>query len=209
MRLIRLRTLLPLILLEENEPYVLVHPRFGRPPIVAFTGTTKVIDLVDNLRASGTQWPPQSESHGIVHNGFAKRTLRLLQNDDMKDFIKRFDNFVIAGYSLGAGVSVLLASKLKAEEKHVRFVYTYGSPTIGDAEFCDLYRKQGLWEKTLRYATPRDPISNNIPVYNHVGEKILVPFEGEKRWQHHDLFTYQKHAKDSDALASEIVCLDF
>ena len=183
--------LLPMLLLADDRPYITIEPTLGRPAIIAFTGTRNARDLVDDIRYTGKSWPPLDESFGMVHGGFAKRTVRLIREPTLAEFIDTFDDFVLTGHSLGAGVCVLLASKLVSENKRVHSVYTFGSPTIGDEKFCEVYKTQNLWDITTRYVTPKDPICNYIPVYNHIGSELLLPFESNSTWEHHDITTYK------------------
>ena len=61
---------------------------------------------------------------------------------------------------------------------------------MASTSFKEYYKTQGLNDVTYRYTTPKDPVTNLIPVYNHLGKKILVPYNHKSILKHHELETY-------------------
>ena len=104
MRVLRIQDVLVTLLCVSEKPYILVEPCFGRPPIIAFTGTRNVRDLLDDVRITGHKWPPDHIEVGIVHAGFAKRTTRLLENHDLNAFLTNYNQYVFTGHRMTRSV---------------------------------------------------------------------------------------------------------
>lgn len=164
-------------------------------PVVVFSGTQTWRDLLlDDLNVRPRPWPPRTsgrQGSGMVHGGFACRTLRLA--DAMEEFIDKHDEYVLGGYSLGGACALLFASLLRERGKHVEAVYTFGVPQLASKRFQELYRRQGLWERTNNFYTPKDPIVTRIPYfYRRVGVYVELMYDGEQDWDHHEMQTYEQ-----------------
>lgn len=159
-------------------------------PVIVMSGTRTWRDLVfDDLNVRPVRWPVGRES-GVVHGGFAKRTLRL--RDAIRDDVSEHDDFALGGYSLGGACAILMASLLHSEGKRVRSVTTFGVPSLGTPSFQRVYRSQGLWERTVNFHTPRDPIVHSIPpVFCRVGQYTALECDPEAdAMAQHDMETY-------------------
>ena len=161
-----------MLLLAHRTPFALHPSTATRPGVVTFAGTRNWRDVRDDLDVRTCPW-----WDGTVHCGMYTRTLRLW--DDVEAFCHGESSLVLAGYSLGGGVSVLLASMLAREGVDVRGVYTFGAPRVGDARFAAWYAAHGLDARTWAYATPRDPVPSLPPRWSAVGRRIVVPCDPE------------------------------
>ena len=172
----------------ENKPFF-TQNKFLANPVIAFSGTNTVKDLIfDDFNIRPISWP-NFENEAKVHGGFAMRTNRLLV--ELDDFIENNDNFVLGGHSLGGACAILCASYLVSIGKNVDNVFTFGVPCVGTKKFQMYYKKQRLWNKTLNYATTKDPIVNKIPrLYKPIGQYIEVACDYESALKQHDIDTY-------------------
>ena len=160
-------------------------------PCILFSGTRTWRDLLfDDLDVRPRHWPT-AERGGAVHGGFAERTERL--TEEIPDFLADNDDLVLGGHSLGGSCAILMASRLHARGKNVRSVYTFGVPQLGTTRFQTIYTQQGLWNRTLNFVTPRDPVVTRIPnVYGRVGVNVILPYDSADVWSHHDMATYAR-----------------
>jgi hypothetical protein len=143
--------------------------------VVAFTGTSRLSDVVDDVRFPARPWPPGS-GEGLVHGGFADRTERLCSDERWLHMLGRHPDAIIAGHSLGGACAVLLASWASTTHPHVRpTVHTFGAPRLATLDFCERYRAQGLWERTFCHRAPCDPVPNVPPWLCHVGVEDVLP----------------------------------
>ena len=167
----------------------IVCTHLNSKPCILFSGTRTWQDLVfDDLNVRPRRWPTRMH-RGKVHAGFASRTRRL--ETEASAFIEEHDSFVLGGHSLGGGCAILMASLLTEQGKCVDAVYTFGVPQTGLKSFQTFYREQGLWNKTINFYTPRDPVVTRIPhVYRRVGTYVLLPYDSDGDWEHHDMCTY-------------------
>jgi len=198
MKILTLQSLLTLILVNTDKEYVLIEPSITCPPIIGFVGSRSFNDFTKNINIVPRQWPPQKPS-GLVHGGFVSKLESLtLKNTEIEDFSNTYDDILITGHSLGGAISTLFASSLKENNKRIHSVHTFGAPPLALKKFKLFYKKQGLYSSTFRYTTPRDPVTNLVPVYEHLGNKILLPFEGSSRLVHHDMGTYKNLISDME-----------
>lgn len=182
-----LATQTAMLLLAHRAPFTL-HPSTETcPAIVTCSGTHNWRDVRDDLDVRTCPW---WDGDGSVHCGMFTRTLRMW--DDIADFCHDESSpLVLAGHSLGGGVSVLLASMLERRGVDVRAVYTFGAPRVGDARFAKWYATCGLGPRTWSYATPRDPVPSLPPLWPDIGHRITVPCNAVNgRLAQHDLRVY-------------------
>ena len=149
--------------------------------IICFRGTQQLGDWLFNISAI-----PVPYAGRLCHGGFVAAHASVWRK--IKKHIDYDKDTLVCGHSLGGATSILLASTVPEK---VRSVYTFGAPPLSSLEFKKYYRSVGLSSKTFRYTTPRDPVVNLIPIYHHIGNKILLPYESKSRLQHHDIETYQ------------------
>ena len=182
--------LLVSLLMSSTRPYACIDGCEEHPPIVALAGTRNLRDVIDDLNVRGRAWPVGRDV-GIVHSGIAERTERLWNDATLRDFCASGEPPLLVGWSLGGGVAVCLSALLAMEGIRAHSVATFGAPRSGDARFAEWYLRSGLWERTVRYATPRDPVAD-LPRgrYRHVGRVVEVPCAHTSWWKHHDLRAY-------------------
>lgn len=187
MKVLSIQKILTMLLLNSDS-YSTLKPSSDNPAVLVFSGSKNINDFKKNINIVPRPWPP-NEPHGTVHGGFASKLEMLLdENQEISEFVKDNDSIILAGHSLGAATSILLASTVPEK---VKSVYTFGAPPLSSLEFKKYYRSLGLYSKTFRYTTPKDPVVNLVPVYHHIGNKILLPYDSKSRLQHHDIETYQ------------------
>jgi pimeloyl-ACP methyl ester carboxylesterase len=191
MKVLNLQNIISLLLNSDSHGFL--EPSFTNPAVLVFSGSKNINDFRKNINIVPRSWPPQNPS-GTVHGGFASK-LEMLLNEDKQicDFINDNDDIILAGHSLGGATSILLASMVP---KKINSIYTFGAPPLSSLEFKKYSKSIGLYSKTFRYTTPKDPVSNLVPVYHHIGNKILLPYESKSRLQHHDIETYQMLLKN-------------
>jgi len=182
--------LLEMLLIHPKSPVIYKEATWKEPALISFGGTQSWKDLiVDDLDIKPAIWPPNNKQKSKVHGGFAKRTMRLME--EMGDFLESEHEFAIAGHSLGGACAILCASYLTEEGKNIKNVFTFGTPFVGTRQFQKYYKRQNLWRITENYVTPKDPVVKKIPyIYKSVGTIKNVFFENDDEWKHHDLLTY-------------------
>ena len=179
------------LLMAHRAPFALHPADDGHPAVVTLAGTHGWRDVLDDVDVRTCPW----RTEGKVHCGMFTRTMRMW--DDVEGFCRDESSVVLAGYSLGGGVSVLLAAMLETRGVHVHSVHTFGAPRVGDAGFAAWYRRKGLHARTLRYTTPKDPVPSLPPHWPTVGRRVAVPCAKSGRLAHHDLRAYLRgvHAR--------------
>ena len=119
-------------LLRTSGPYALVPPSFFRPPMAIFSGTVSIGDVLDDIQIQKQRCSDRSH----LHTGFANRARRMLAQEDMSAFLKRHNNAVFGGYSLGGAVAVIAAHLAMCESLcTVRGVYAWCTGG-GGRQFC-------------------------------------------------------------------------
>ena len=180
------------LLLKLNQPFMCIPPSYVNPPIIIFSGTQNLQDLIlDDFNIRPIFWPKKSPNGGFVHGGFALRTERLLT--EMSAFTDKYDNYVLGGHSLGGTCAILTASHLKYMNKAIEGIYVFGTPNLSTTNFKKFYDSQDLNEKTFSYVTSKDPVVKRIPrVYKSLGMRINIICDCDDIWEHHDMKTYNK-----------------
>src|SRR5215475_1766357 len=100
--------------------------------VVAFRGTDAAdpTDLADDAELLLTNW----SQGGRVHSGFAQALTHVLPA--LTTVLDKVEGrLLFTGHSLGAAMATLLASIKRPD-----FLYTFGSPRVGDAEFVSTLR---------------------------------------------------------------------
>ena len=144
--------------------------------LVGFRGTTnKIQQWVSDIDAVYTKW-----SVGNVHTGFYRRF------NEMKTHVLMFlkearkecpeGEIILSGHSMGGAVATLLGSYLKDNEENLqpKYIYTYGSPRVGDKTFAKYVDKQ-FGNNILRIMNEWDMITDLPPTllgYHHTGKLI-------------------------------------
>ena len=181
------------LLLRCQAPVTILRPTAKRPLFIGFTGTSTMADVYDDVRFFARPWPPEEEdSEALVHGGFADRTMRLC-GEDMLGLLQSNPRAIIAGHSMGGACAVLVAfwaARLCPHPLH-HTVHTMGAPRLGNAAFCEAYRRQGMWDRTWRHRTPHDPVVKIPPWLRHVGNEVVVPSDARPFLAQHRLCEYQ------------------
>ena len=105
-----------------------------------------------DIRLVPTEFLSTSAFHGFVHERFQQAFISLLQNSDVLQNIKTYDNIYVGGHSLGGALSIFMLMHL---------VYNIGiipdkviglaGPFIGDEEFNNHFQKPLLSDKNLEW----------------------------------------------------------
>ncbi len=133
--------------------------------ILIFRGTNGI----DNWKLNANAVQKKHAKTGNVHSGFYDAYLsieeQLKRNEDLKKL-----PVILAGHSLGAALSILTISSL-SNSLNVEACYTFGSPKIGDLEFCNSVPNKKIYRVINRNdivtMLPFDFLNNT---YKHCGE---------------------------------------
>jgi triacylglycerol lipase len=101
--------------------------------VLCFRGTepTQLSDLGADLNA----FPDRGQIGGFVHNGFQNELEKLWdQIEKIVEAKPEKKPLFITGHSLGGAMATICASRL---QKHLKCLYTYGSPRVGSKKFIE------------------------------------------------------------------------
>lgn len=161
---------------KASSQVVVVIDKEEEEILIGFRGTiSEIKQWASNLDVKYTKW---YNGNGKVHSGFydrfneiKTRTISLLKK--AQEELPNGD-IIISGHSMGGAVATLFASYLKQINIHPRFVYTYGSPRVGDRTFAKYVDKQ-FGERLTRVMNDWDMITDLPPLafgYRHTGKLI-------------------------------------
>jgi triacylglycerol lipase len=150
----------------DTQAYIMQNER---AMILAFRGTEKNIrDWMTDADIQLVNGPG-----GRVHDGFQcglNAVWRYLWN--FIDVRRGQRSLWITGHSLGAALATLAAAKLRLEKSTpVDGLYTFGSPRVGNEEFCQKL-EQDLGERIFRFVNNNDVVPRvpfRLMNYRHVG----------------------------------------
>lgn len=130
---------------------------------------TELQDLLTDLDFVPTDWRVDGAPGGRVHRGFAQALDRVWE--PIANQLAGLDMPVIfAGHSLGAALATLAASRHAPET-----LYTFGSPTVGDADFAKTLQGTVVY----RYMNCADLVCRMPPaLYAHVGTLRYIDSAG-------------------------------
>jgi len=143
--------------------------------VVAFRGTdaTDPTDIATDADFLQTKWP----AGGSVHKGFAVALQQMLPA--LSNALSQTSTRILyTGHSLGAALATLLASIRKPD-----FLYTFGSPRVGDKNFVAILN--GLDNR--RFVNCCDVVTRIPPrklgklVYAHYGAAYYIDRNGEMK----------------------------
>ncbi|MGB0386234.1 MAG: lipase family protein [Ardenticatenaceae bacterium] len=140
--------------------------------IVSFRGTEKFYypDIFIDSRVKLIQYG----ARGQVHQGFKEAIDEIWEkNGNLKAYLESLKHnsprtFWFTGHSLGGALATLAADRFG----DVHGVYTYGSPKVGDNNFCEGYP---LKNKTYRFVHNNDIIPRITPPPQKISFKIKQP----------------------------------
>jgi len=148
----------------------------GGTTIVAFAGTNDIGDWLFSLNVDKTEWRG-FELHEGFHNGEAG-LFRQLANHYQADL----QGVWITGHSLGGALATLHALRFAEgyADKHLKGVYTFGSPRCMDrrsADMCDLMMRRRHWRHVNgNDLVPRVP---SFLRFKHCGQHVRINRHGE------------------------------
>lgn len=112
--------------------------------LVAFRGSVDIKNWVYNIDTAQTGYPACSGC--AVHNGFYsayKGVAPLVRTEvDRLVALYRTAKLVVTGHSLGGAMAVLAALDMKEIYGKIDYVYTYGQPRVGNANFAAFYEQR-------------------------------------------------------------------
>lgn len=161
---------------KASSQVVVVVDKEEEEILIGFRGTIKgVKQWMSDLDVVYTKW---YNGHGKVHSGFYDRfnEIKTPAITLLKKAQKKLPNgdIIISGHSMGGAVATLFASYLKELNIHPRFVYTYGSPRVGDKTFSKYVDNQ-FGENLVRIMNDWDMVTDLPPLafgYRHTGKLI-------------------------------------
>lgn len=161
---------------KASSQVVVVIDKEEEEILIGFRGTISGIkQWASNLDVKYTKW---YNGNGKVHSGFYDRFNEI--KTPTITFLKKAQeelpngDLIISGHSMGGAVATLFASYLKELNIHPRFVYTYGSPRVGDKTFAKYVNNQ-FGDHLIRVMNDWDMITDLPPLafgYRHIGKLI-------------------------------------
>ena len=152
------------------------------------TRPTNFADIAQDLK---TILVPSPVGEGLVHWGFKDAVGKIWE--DVLSWLSRTGHrdqtLTITGHSLGAAMATILALRLCKEIGHLpkpRYLFTFGSPRVGDDRFVRDLSNTGL--EAYRFVNNAD-IVTRIPCWpcEHFSEPIYINHWGNVRemswWQ--------------------------
>lgn len=160
--------------------YLFYSPMY-RTTFLIWSGTITLQMWMEDFQAYPVSMPRTSLDENIrVHKGFLdiyESTRDTILESYDKNFKKKTDYFVIAGHSLGGGISPISAFDLSSQIKSKLLCYTFGAPRCGNRQFAEAYADKITTRKissSLRIFNTEDivptiPLSSPKINYTHVG----------------------------------------
>ncbi len=150
--------------------------------VLAFRGSDAPLDWMTNLNAAPGTW----DGTGMVHRGFAAALAPVWPDieEDLEQILQAPGRpLLITGHSLGAALATLTASLVPAAR-----LITFGSPKVGDADFCATIRQAERYVNNLDVVC-RLPLGNLplVKVYRHVGRLHYIGPDGREQAPPDDL----------------------
>lgn len=91
-------------------------------------------------------------------------------------------NIEICGYGVAGALATLCALWCSTQWKHPVTCVTLGSPMVGDSNFARAFRSRNIRCYRLVLRSDASTPQFNAPIWEHVGEKILLPRFYEDFW---------------------------
>jgi triacylglycerol lipase len=171
----------------------------GADVFLVFRGTMTTAEWLKDL--SIRLAPYRYGVNGNVHEGFA-RTYGIFRDSihsALRD-LKTGGRLLITGHSLGAGLATLCAPDIATNARFkAPFVYTYGSPRVGDKTFAAGHNEL-LRDRSFRIANTCDVVTSvpfPSPVlgflggyFTHVDTPVDFTTQAEDSEKNHDMGTY-------------------
>jgi len=161
--------------------------RFEDTLFVAYRGT-EVSAIEDLLTDAKFALKSRSAYSGRVHDGFSVAIEHVWS--DIEQWSKsqgELKRVVLTGHSLGAALATLHYARI-AGAKFELALYTFGSPRVGDAKFCDALdperrndSRAPLDCRLIRFVNNRDLVTRVAPRsfdFDHLGAEIYIDAQG-------------------------------
>lgn len=105
----------------------------GRHAVIAARGSDELRDWLDNLNVGLDE-----DAMGMVHGGTREALARVW--DELAgpglELARKARHLWLTGHSRGALMATVMAARLARRGVRIDGLYTFGSPRIGDADFC-------------------------------------------------------------------------
>jgi predicted lipase len=170
----------PNLVARETDTQVLVEQMPDGVFAVIFPGTASRRDWITDLKVKRVAWEPGDPFYPVgirVHRGFAAAYNSI--HTGLVTLLPKRCTIVIAGHSLGGALATLAASALDGLY-HIRAVFTFGSPRVGNAAFARHYNER-FCERAARVVNAGDPVPH-IPwllgCYRHVDTQVYLRADG-------------------------------
>jgi len=149
--------------------------------VLAFRGTEP--ESLRDWMTDADAIPTQFLTSGLhVHAGFA-RALEYVWKDVTEALAPHKGKpLYITGHSLGAALATLACVRLRWEQQLVHAVCTFGSPRVGQQDFCAAYTKIAEGSPTYRYVNDTDivpRVPTRLEGYGHVGTLFYFGPDGK------------------------------
>ena len=150
---------------------------------ISFRGTTDERDLKTDFNFFKTSSP-----FGKVHKGFYKSLTSIY--DEILREIKQIPSWesksiYISGHSLGGALAQLMARKLVHDGIAVDYVFTFGSPRVGNGKFARKYNKY-FKKNSFRFVNNNDGVVFLPPRlfgYKHAKACAYITSKGKIKWR--------------------------
>lgn len=188
--------------------------------VVAFRGTRTFNDNESDQDLFQVPYPFVPKT-GKTHRGFTciYQSMRDTLIQQIKTLSKSKKLF-IAGHSLGGGLAVLAALDVTVNTKFKHpFVYTYGSPRVGDPEFASRFNQ--IVKKSIRIANVHDiiptlpdqvyppPFTKKGLYYRHVNTKYPLSFQlNSLAVRNHEIVCYFKFLSEQNPTFTQALCTE-
>lgn len=155
--------------------------------VIAFRGSSSLPDWLTNFNVFTNPSPLAS---GRVHQGFQNALfptlVKILSNVQRLDPHRQKDIWV-TGHSLGGALAVLLVAMLIEDGVHVRGLYTFGAPRVGDRDFAETFNEKFI--RTMKGVAYRvvnegDLIPHLLPEFlnfRHTQNRMLFDENGQRQ----------------------------
>ena len=147
---------------------------------IVFRGSKELGDWMTNFRAKDENF----YGRGFVHQGFRHASNLFLKmvrqkgvlNEHIPAILDNNTKIILTGHSLGGTMATLIGCHLleKGVKKENLEVYTFGTPPIGDKNFCQYYEDK---LNLHRFVNENDVVArlDMLIRFQHIGKPILLP----------------------------------
>jgi triacylglycerol lipase len=188
--------------------------------IVAFRGTRTFVDNESDQDLYQVPYPFVRNA-GKTHRGFTC-IYQSTRNELIRELKKlsTTKRLMVAGHSLGGGLAVLAALDIAVNTGFkYPFVYTYGSPRVGDPEFASRFNQ--TVKNSFRIVNVHDiiptlpahayppPFTKKGLYYQHVNMKVPLSFQlNSLPVRNHEIVCYYKFLSQQNPDFTKLLCAD-